>query len=70
MIGSYERTAQKLLKGMCSDIPFCKVVNGRLLVGVRTTHQTPQGRAFNLFWRIKQDRKLRKIVLTSFTLKL
>jgi len=56
MVGSYERTAQKFLKGIRYDIPFCKVVGGRLLVGARTTHRTPQGRAWNLFWRIKQER--------------
>ena len=59
MVGSYERTAQKLLKGLNGipkRKPFCKVVVGRLLVGVSTTHRTRQGRAWNLFWRIKQER--------------
>lgn len=67
MIGNYERTAQKLLKGIPKNKPFCKVVGGKLLVGVRTTHRSSQGRAFNLFWRIKNKRK---IVLASFTLKI
>jgi hypothetical protein len=56
MIGSYERTAEKLLKGLPKGKPFCKVIGGKLLVGVRTTHRTEPARRYNLFWRIKSNK--------------
>jgi hypothetical protein len=65
---SYNRTAQKLLEGVpATKKPYCKVINGRLVVGVRTTHKSSyNARMWNLFWRLKFGKKT--IALVSFNL--
>lgn len=56
-MSTYERIAEKLLKGQPKAKPFGKLVNGRFLTGTRSLHRTKQSRVWRLFWRIKRVRK-------------
>jgi hypothetical protein len=54
MIGTYERTANRLLKGQPRPQPVCRLVNGKFVIGTRSLHRTQQGCRWRMFWRIKQ----------------
>lgn len=54
MLSSYERAAEKLLKGMPKTKPIGLFYEGRFLTGAASTYKTKQGRQWNTFWRIKQ----------------
>jgi hypothetical protein len=56
MIGTYDRTAEKLLKGQPKPRQFGKLINGRFVTGTKSLHRTPQSRRWRLFWRLKQQR--------------
>lgn len=56
MIGSYERTANRLLRGQPKPKPFCQLVNGRFVTGTQSLHRTRQSRTWRLFWRLKGKR--------------
>lgn len=58
MIGTYERIATSLLKGMPPPARWAKAVDGRLLCGIKSQHRTPQGRSWRLFWRLKYNRQV------------
>lgn len=53
MLSSYERTAEKLLKGMPKAKPMGYFVAGCFLMGTKSTHLTKQALRWRLFWRIK-----------------
>ena len=56
MISSYERIAEKLLKGQPKAKPFCSLVDGKFLTGTQSLHRTAQSRTWRLFWRLKANR--------------
>jgi hypothetical protein len=53
MLSSYERTAEKLLKGMPKAKPCGLFLGGKFLTGNQSTHKTKQARQWHLFLRIK-----------------
>lgn len=53
---TYERIAEKLLKGQPKAKPFGKLVGNRFLTGHQSLHWTKQSRIWRLFWRLKQNR--------------
>ena len=53
---SYERYAQKLLRGIPPSKPFVVFSNGRISIGTQSKHRTKQGCMWRLFWRIKANR--------------
>lgn len=57
MIGTYERTSQRLLQGQPNAKPFGKLIDGRFYTGTLSLHHTKQSRKWRLFWRIKLRRK-------------
>lgn len=57
MIGTYERTAQRLLRGQPKAKPFGTLIDQHFYVGTQSLHQTKQSRKWRLFWRIKLRRK-------------
>lgn len=54
---TYKRIAERLLKGQPKAKPFGKLVDGRFLTGTKSLHWTKQSRLWQLFWRLKIDRK-------------
>lgn len=56
MIGTYERTANRLLRGQPKPKSFCQLVNGRFVTGTQSLHRTRQSRTWRLFWRLKGKR--------------
>lgn len=54
MIGTYERTSQRLLRN-CTVRParMCVFIDGKLLVGYKSGHRSKWGRIYRQFWRIK-----------------
>jgi len=55
-MSTYERIAEKLLKGQPKAKPFCKLIGKRFMIGTQSLHQTKQSRNWRLFWRLKQNR--------------
>jgi hypothetical protein len=53
---TYERIAEKLLKGQPKAKPCGKLLGGVFITGTRSLHQTKQSRRWRLFWRLKQNR--------------
>ena len=53
---TYERTAQKLLRGQPKPKRFGKLVDGRFLTGTQSLHKTPQSKKWRMFWRLKSQR--------------
>lgn len=53
----YERTMERLLKGMPRPRPFGRLVGGRFLTGHKSQHRTPQAVKWRQFVRLKQLRK-------------
>ena len=53
---TYERTAQKLLRGQPKPKAFCKLIDGRFLTRTQSLHKTPQSRKWRMFWRLKAQR--------------
>ena len=51
---TYERVAEKLLKGQPKAKPFGKLIDGKFLTGTKSLHWTKQSRKWQLFWRIKK----------------
>lgn len=56
MNNTYERIAEKLLKGLGRAPRKNSVVNGRLVIGTASLHRTKQARIWRTFWRIKNVR--------------
>jgi hypothetical protein len=56
MKGTYERTAERLLKGQPKAKPFGRMESGRFWTGTKSLHRTPQSRRWRLFWRLKANR--------------
>jgi hypothetical protein len=54
---TYERIAEKLLKGQPKAKPFCQLIGNKFMTGTKSLHQTKQSRLWRLFWRLKFDRK-------------
>lgn len=54
----YERTMERLLKGMPCPRPFGRLVNGRFLTGHKSLHRTPQAVKWRQFVRLKQFRQI------------
>lgn len=57
-LGSYERIAQKLLKGKPKPKPIARFIEGKLLTGTQSLHRTYQSRTWRLFWRLKDRRRV------------
>lgn len=57
-LSSYERTAQKLLKGQPKPKPTAHFDEGRVLKGTKSLHKTHQSRVHRLFWRLKDRRRV------------
>ena len=57
MKSTYERTAERLLKGQPKPKKFGKLEDGRFLTGTLSLHRTPQSRRWRLFWRLKHNRQ-------------
>jgi hypothetical protein len=54
---TYERIAEKLLKGQPKAKPFGRMEEGgRFWTGTKSLHRTKQSRLWRLFWRLKQNR--------------
>jgi hypothetical protein len=53
---TYERTAQKLLRGQPKSKRVGKLINGRFLTGIKSLHKTSQSRKWRMFWRLKAQR--------------
>jgi hypothetical protein len=53
MLSSYERTAEKLLKGIPKPKPMGFFFEGAFLTGTKSTHTSKQALRWRLFWRIK-----------------
>jgi hypothetical protein len=53
MLSSYERTAEKLLKGMPKPKAIGFLYEGAFLTGVASSHRTKQALRWRLFWRLK-----------------
>ena len=56
MIGTYERIAQRLLKGQPRPVRTAWFDGRRLLTGTKSLHLTQQSRTWRLFWRLKTVR--------------
>lgn len=56
MIGTYERIAEKLLKGQPKPKPAAMFIHGHLWTGTKSLHRTRQSRVWRLFWRLKSVR--------------
>jgi hypothetical protein len=54
---TYERIAEKLLKGQPKAKPFGKLIGNKFMTGTQSLHRTKQSRLWRLFWRLKFDRK-------------
>lgn len=52
----YERTMERLLKGMPRPRPFGRLVDGRFLTGHQSQHRTPQAVKWRQFVCLKQRR--------------
>ena len=55
-MNTYERIAEKLLKGQPKAKPFGKFIDGKFLTGTKSLHRTHQSVRWRLFWRLKQNR--------------
>lgn len=55
-MSTYERIAERLLKGQPKAKPFGKLINGRFVTGTKSLHRTKQSRTWRLFWRLKNER--------------
>lgn len=51
---SYERIANRLLKGQPKPKPIGMFINGKFLTGHASLHWTKQSRTWRLFWRLKK----------------
>lgn len=51
---TYERIAERLLRGQPKAKPFGKLIDGKFLTGTKSLHWTKQSRTWQLFWRIKK----------------
>lgn len=58
MIGTYERIAQRLLRGQPKARPFGKLINGHFYTGTLSLHRTKQSRLWRLFWKLKSIKTL------------
>lgn len=58
MLSSYERTAEKLLKGMFNAKPYGVFYEGRFLTGTKSTHTSKQALRWRMFWRLKKVGRL------------
>lgn len=56
MIGSYERIANRLLRGQPKPKPFGLLVGHYFWTGNKSLHKTRQSRMWRLFWRLKAQR--------------
>ncbi len=54
---TYERIAEKLLKGQPKAKRFGLFDGKRFWTGTKSLHRTKQSRIWRLFWRLKFDRK-------------
>jgi len=53
---TYERIAEKLLKGQPKAKPFGMLIGNTFVTGTQSLHLTKQSRIWRLFWRLKQNR--------------
>lgn len=53
---SYDRIAQKLLKGQPKPERTAKFIDDKLVIGTKSLHRTKQSRTWRLFWRLKYQR--------------
>jgi hypothetical protein len=53
---TYERVAEKLLKGQSKAKPFGMLIGNKFMTGTQSLHRTKQSRLWQLFWRLKQNR--------------
>lgn len=56
-MSTYERIAEKLLKGQPKAKPFGMLIGNKFMTGTQSLHRTKQSRLWRLFWRLKFDRK-------------
>ena len=56
MMGTYERVAERLLKGQPKAKPFGRMESGKFWTGTKSLHRTAQSRRWQLFWRLKHNR--------------
>jgi hypothetical protein len=56
VIGSYERTANRLLRGQPKPKRFGMLVGHHFWTGYKSLHKTNQSRRWRLFWRLKAKR--------------
>jgi hypothetical protein len=59
ILSSYERIAEKLLKGIPKPKPFGILFEGKFLPGNKSTHLSQQARRWRLFWHLKYNRNAR-----------
>ena len=57
MIGTYERTAYKLLEGQPKAKQFGRLEGNTFVTGTKSLHRTPQSRRWRLFLRLKDKRQ-------------
>ena len=55
-MSTYERIAEKLLKGQPKAKPFGKLIGNKFVTGTQSLHWTKQSRKWQLFFRIKRVR--------------
>jgi hypothetical protein len=53
---TYERVAEKLLKGQSKAKPLGMLIGNKFMTGTQSLHWTKQSRLWRLFWRLKQNR--------------
>ena len=53
---SYERIAERLLRGQPKAKPFGKLIDGKFLTGTKSQHLTKQSRAWRKFWKMTQNK--------------
>ena len=56
MVGTYERTAEKLLIGQRKSSTIGKLINGRFVIFKSDLSKTKQSCTWRMFWRLKQKR--------------
>lgn len=59
MFSTYDRIAEKLLKGQPKPRKIAQFIDGKVVHGHDTLHRTPQSRRWRLFWRIKWRKQTR-----------
>jgi len=57
-MSTYERVAERLLKGQPKAKPFGKLIGKKFVTGTQSLHWTKQSRNWQLFWRIKRYKSI------------